>query len=200
MGVNQFTIYSTEEFSNRFLKISYPKGNYYDIENGNIKKKEMVGDIDWVAEGKVSNVKNQGSCGAAYAYSATEVLESLSLIRGKSQLFSQQQLIDCTKAQGNQGCNGGWPKNALQYVKVNGIATASEYPYMGKDQQCKMQGGAFKISGIKSVSGCDGLSTEIYNSPISVTVDATNWSPYKSGVFSNCKTSINHAVLLVGFI
>jgi C1A family cysteine protease len=31
-----------------------------------------------------------------------------------------------------------------------------------------------------------------------VTVDATNWSPYKSGVFSNCGASINHAVLLVG--
>lgn len=36
--------------------------------------------------------------------------------------------------------------------------------------------------------------------PLSVTVDATKWSSYKSGVFSNCGRSINHAVLLVGLI
>ena len=29
-------------------------------------------------------------------------------------------------------------------------------------------------------------------------VDATNWSPYRSGVFSNCAGNINQAVLLVG--
>jgi len=34
--------------------------------------------------------------------------------------------------------------------------------------------------------------------PVSVAVDATNWSAYKTGVFSNCKTSLNHGVLLVG--
>ena len=36
--------------------------------------------------------------------------------------------------------------------------------------------------------------------PIAVGVDAINWSPYKSGVFNNCKTSINHHVLVVGII
>lgn len=34
--------------------------------------------------------------------------------------------------------------------------------------------------------------------PIGVSVDATNWSPYKSGVFNNCKANLNHDVLLVG--
>jgi C1A family cysteine protease len=32
-----------------------------------------------------------------------------------------------------------------------------------------------------------------------VAVDATNWSRYSGGVFSNCGTSLNHAVLGVGF-
>lgn len=36
--------------------------------------------------------------------------------------------------------------------------------------------------------------------PIAVTVDATNWSKYSSGIFSNCATGINHAVLLVGSV
>lgn len=34
--------------------------------------------------------------------------------------------------------------------------------------------------------------------PVSVTVDATNWAIYRSGVFSNCGKNLNHAVLLVG--
>ena len=38
------------------------------------------------------------------------------------------------------------------------------------------------------------------NRPLSVTVDATNWSHYTSGVFNNCRASINHAVLLVGVV
>jgi C1A family cysteine protease len=42
------------------------------------------------------------------------------------------------------------------------------------------------------------LSSAIVNQPITVAVDATNWSSYSSGVFSNCAQSINHAVLLVG--
>ena len=35
---------------------------------------------------------------------------------------------------------------------------------------------------------------------LSVVVDATNWGPYKSGVFTSCtgKHNINHAVNIVG--
>jgi len=33
---------------------------------------------------------------------------------------------------------------------------------------------------------------------VSVAVDATNWHFYKSGVFSDCKLSLNHGVLIVG--
>ena len=29
-------------------------------------------------------------------------------------------------------------------------------------------------------------------------VDASRWSAYKSGIFNNCGTGINHAVLLTG--
>jgi C1A family cysteine protease len=34
--------------------------------------------------------------------------------------------------------------------------------------------------------------------PISVAVDASNWSLYKSGILSNCGAAVNHGVLLVG--
>ena len=34
--------------------------------------------------------------------------------------------------------------------------------------------------------------------PIGVGVDAQGWGAYKSGIFSNCGTALNHAVQLVG--
>lgn len=34
--------------------------------------------------------------------------------------------------------------------------------------------------------------------PMAVRVDATNWHTYKSGIFNNCDTKLNHAVFLVG--
>ena len=36
--------------------------------------------------------------------------------------------------------------------------------------------------------------------PVSVCVDATNWSFYSTGVFDNCGERLNHAVLLVGYV
>jgi len=42
------------------------------------------------------------------------------------------------------------------------------------------------------------LASGINSKPISVTVDASNWSSYRSGIFNNCGAGINHAVLLVG--
>lgn len=196
MGVNQFTVFTTEEFAERFLTpmpmVGFPKGDDTMVE---------IGDVDWVSQGGVSRVKNQASCGSCWAFSATGVMESFALISRKQTVdLSEQQLVDCSRPQGNQGCNGGWPSNALKYVISNGITTESAYPYAGRDQACKTQGGSFRISGQKSFSGCSGLTNGISSSPISVTVDATNWSPYRSGVFSNCGASINHAVLLVGVV
>lgn len=31
-------------------------------------------------------------------------------------------------------------------------------------------------------------------------MDASNWSAYRSGIFNNCATNTNHAVLLVGVL
>jgi C1A family cysteine protease len=36
--------------------------------------------------------------------------------------------------------------------------------------------------------------------PISVAVDASTWSYYKSGIFSLCGKSLDHGVLAVGYV
>jgi len=88
--------------------------------------------------------------------------------------------------------------NAFKFVKDKGIVHEDQYAYKAVKGTCSTPTGPFKISGFTDIKDCNTLASSIVGRPISVAVDATNWSPYKSGVFNNCKTSLNHGVLLVG--
>jgi cathepsin L len=124
-------------------------------------------------------------------------LEGLTKIAdGTLKALSDQQLIDCA---GTTGCHGGFPGQGFTWVKQHGICTAEEYPWKGVGQACQKTTGSFKISSIAEIrNSCTDLSNAIHKGPVSVVVDATNWSTYASGVFNHCATSVNHAVTLVG--
>ena len=194
MGINQFSHLTEEEFAETYLGTIVPTSNVAVDET-----MISVGDVDWVSSGAVTAVKNQGQCGSCWAFSATGALEGLSKLGfGNLQSFSEQQLVDCSASYGNNACNGGLMDRAFKFVKEHGITTEAAYPYKAVKGNCVTNSGAFKISGFTDVSGCANLATALTGRPLSVAVDATNWSPYKSGVFNNCKTSLNHGVLLVG--
>ena len=90
--------------------------------------------------------------------------------------------------------------NAFKFVKDNGIVHEDEYPYVARQNACKKTTGPFKISGFTDIKNCNTLASSISGRPISVAVDASKWSSYKSGVFSTCGTALNHGVLLVGIV
>lgn len=157
------------------------------------------GDVDWTREGKVTPVKNQANCGSCWAFSANAAIESAYLLAGQTVNLSEQQLVDCSRSYGNQGCNGGWMDSAFQYVIDHGLVSTADYPYVARDQTCaKPAGGQWKIKGFVDVPGCANLENALTARPISVAVDASVWSQYKSGVLSNCGVNVNHGVLLVG--
>lgn len=196
MGFNLFSDLTRQEYIERYLLLRTPAPSVQTLEEKSVIPN---GDIDWAAAGKVTLIKDQGECGSCWAFSAVAAVESAVLIAGQpQQLFSEQQLVDCARAYGNQGCQGGWMDNAFKYIIAKGIASGLEYPYIGVDQACKVDGGQFKIRSFVDVPGCTSLLNALVSRPLAVAVDASNWDPYQSGVFNNCGSSVNHGVLVVG--
>jgi len=90
---------------------------------------------------------------------------------------------------------------AFTYIKNNGITTEADYPYTATKTKCvKQTADLSHLSSFTDVAaGCvSDLKVALAKQPVAIAVDATNWSLYKTGVFSNCGTSLNHGVLLVG--
>jgi C1A family cysteine protease len=125
-------------------------------------------------------------------------LESAYLIKEHKVLLSEQELVDCSRSYGNQGCNGGWMDQAFAYIRDKKIATQEKYPYTARDGACKTGLGEWSLTGFVDVAGCDNLINALAARPVSVAVDASVWSSYRSGVLSSCGTAVNHGVLLVG--
>ena len=109
-GVNQFSDLTDAEFKAIYLTLTPPKKT---IEVINEEMPSINGDIDWTRDGKVSAIKNQGACGSCWAFSATGAIESAYLFKEQSLNLSEQDLVDCSRSYGNQGCNGGWMDSAF---------------------------------------------------------------------------------------
>lgn len=212
MGITQFADQTEQEFE-AFLAKSGPfkrqEGNHVIFD---ASQYAFTPDSkDWVSEGAVTPVKNQGSCGSCWAFSTTGSLEGANKLQsggdGILASLSEQELVDCSKSAGNMGCNGGLMDNAFKWIKSNGLCLESAYPYTGQDGTCKKSRCQAKISTIKSwtdVSSEEDLATAVGNEgPVSIAVDANaKWQLYTGGVMSSMfcpKNSLDHGVLAVGY-
>lgn len=200
MGFTKFMDLTPKEFKDKFLTTKT-----FSIQNHTkfLPNTTTPTSIDWRQKGAVNAVKDQEQCGSCWAFSTTGSLEGLAFVSGMgTRSFSEQQLIDCSTAEGNQGCDGGWMDYGFEYVMKHGITDETKYPYLGFQQQnCTINTGDFKIQNYSDVPQNDvnQLTLALMKLPVSIAVDAENWQLYSSGVFSDCGENLDHGVLLVGY-
>jgi len=216
-GVTTFSDLTLEEFKERYLMKNMPTipkeklFPFYQTPNTSISSlRGPPAAFDWNNHpGTVTGVYNQERCGSCWAFSATENHESRFARQHHKGVegMSVQQILDCDDP-GRYGCNGGWPHQAWEYIHSQGGQDRLDcYPYAGHVQQpCRYKGGC-NAGGVGSWSWIfphDEHATLMWlwgNAPVSICVDASQWSSYSGGVVegSQCGRNIDHCVLLTGW-
>ncbi|CAD8085965.1 unnamed protein product [Paramecium sonneborni] len=194
LGLNQFATLTDEEFEQTYLG---------GLDDSHVEIDETITSFNYPEKAdwsdKLNPIKNQGSCGSCWSFSAVGAFEAYFIINhGKKQVFAEQQLVDCDKY--SYGCDGGFAGNAIDYLNKNGAVLETDYPYAAVDQNCKIPSGLVKAGGRKTWTTATQAYEAIAKYPISVSVHASNWKGYTKGVFTDCiNTSTNHAVVAVGY-
>jgi len=207
MGVNKFADLTGLEFKDRFAK-----GFNHTTKDTNYTLPESTAlpvSVDWSAAGAVTAVKNQEQCGSCWAFSTTGSVEGAWFLKnGTLVSLSEQQLVDCSTVEGNEGCNGGLMDYGFEYIiKNKGITTETAYPYTATGPNKCLAAGkpvAATLSGFKDVpvNSETALMTAIALTPVSVAVEADQsvFQFYTGGVMdSACGTALDHGVLAVGY-
>ncbi|OMJ76274.1 hypothetical protein SteCoe_24367 [Stentor coeruleus] len=206
MGINQFTDLTLEEYASKYLNLIVSNQKYHNFPSESIEINTLPASVDWRTQGAVTPVSNEGnSCGACWAFTTAETVESAWYIAGHTLIpLSVQQLIDCSNE--NFGCNGGYMDLAFEYIISNGLTSAANYPYVGHDQKCNTASAknvVAKISAYQDVkpNSLNSLMAAVAQQPVSVAVNALTWSTYSGGVLSsNCdSSSLNFAAVIVGY-
>ncbi|KAL0218517.1 hypothetical protein P9112_004170 [Eukaryota sp. TZLM1-RC] len=207
-GVNQFADMTEAEFA-EFL------GPAFEPKKGALKSvkcnAEVPESFDWTQkDGVVGKIKNQGSCGSCWAFSANAASESAYFLKhGKTAIFSEQHLVDCDPQ--SSGCNGGLMHYAYEYLNEFGGHIAEEdYPYVARNQRCsaskeKIVEGANVVEYYEIAEG-DGFdhtkSCLVEHGVLAIAMNANSLQFYLKGIFNPlmCSPSkLSHAVNLVGY-
>lgn len=209
-GINRFTDRTPTEFASmQKLKVmpweERASSNGYLGDYKAIEGLATPTAIDWVSQGAVTPVKDQGGCGSCWAFSTTGALEGAwQVATGRLISLSEQQLVDCFH--GSDGCGGGFAPDAIPWEEDRDVCTELSYPYTAQDGSCQSSGCSAGIPrhgviGVQWVQKNDNaLMQAVAGRPISVAVDANPWQGYNSGVFTGCDSdNLNHGVLLVGY-
>ncbi|GAV82641.1 Peptidase_C1 domain-containing protein/Granulin domain-containing protein/Inhibitor_I29 domain-containing protein [Cephalotus follicularis] len=210
LALNGFADLTHHEFKADRLGLSAAAGIGFTRQNlGDTGfKGKIPASIDWRKNGAVTNVKDQGSCGACWSFSATGAIEGINKIVTESLVsLSEQELVDCDKTF-NDGCGGGLMDYAFQFIKDNhGIDTEEDYPYVGRERSCnkeKLKRHVVTIDGYTDVLPNDEnrLLQAVAAQPVSVGICGSEraFQLYSKGIFTGpCSTSLDHAVLIVGY-
>ena len=216
-GITKFSDLTRQEFSKIASNINL---NDLTINTINSREAYFVGAApsswDWRDRGYNPTIRDQGACGAFWAFNIMNHLEFLYYrMKGVMKPFSVQLLIDCDTM--DSGCNGGDISTALSWLKQNGIMLESDYPYTGMKGTCKKDPSKYidmKVTGYKKLGSSsstfspvdeDEMKEFLYETgPLIVGFNANALQTYTGGVIdvpsSQCPSSgINYIGILVGY-
>lgn len=165
--------------------------------------------LDWRDRGALSPVKNQFGCGSSYAFAAVEAIEAQYFIKTKSLLsLSEQQIVDCSKKFGNDGCQDGFIDKTYRYIRQQGgLMLETDYQYTGHtSNHCQFVENKklVKIAGFRQIPVSE---LALFNAvtkigPVAVVLNfKDSLRKYKKGIYSDpdCFTDKRQSVLVVGY-
>ena len=218
IGITKFSDLTQQEFAKTYLTLNYDAMAVANFDPYIVKVSNAAPSAyDWRNYGRVSAVKDQGSCGSCWAFATVANLEGLyAAKKGTIKTFSEQMLVDCDTT--DSGCNGGLMEYAFTWLKQNGgIMYESDYTYKGTKGTCKSSSSKyadFKVTGYKKLGSSystwscvdeDEVKEFLYTTgPLAIALNADPLQTYTSGILdltsTKCSSSgINHAVTLVGY-
>ena len=155
----------------------------------------------------ITPVKYQGSCGSCWAFASLGAVEArVNIYNNNSTInpdLSEQQLISCS---GAGDCSGGWPDDALNFIKNKGIVDEGCLSYTASNSACTLCSGwqnrTLKITDWVFISKDSFKSYLANGGPIVILWEVyTDFYSYKSGVYSHVSGYLEgyHSMILVGY-
>ncbi|KAI4296804.1 hypothetical protein L6164_036727 [Bauhinia variegata] len=208
LGLNKFSDLTNEEFVafyTRPFKVSSQTNSSKMASVKQLDLSDIPDSLDWRNKGAVTKIRNQERCGSCWAFATVAAVEGIvQITTGNLIQLSEQQLLDC--ATENHGCAGGLMDYGFEYViKNNGIASETDYPYLGTStgncDSVKAAKHAARITGYVDVEGEEKLLQAVAMQPVSVRVAVgEEFSKYSEGIFSgSCGSQLNHEVTAIGY-
>ncbi|KAI1297897.1 Counting factor associated protein D [Halotydeus destructor] len=213
MAINHLTDFTPNELQylrGRLSSTGSNGGKAFDKTN----MKDAPDSLDWRLFGAVNPVKDQAVCGSCWSFGTTGTIEGTYFVKtGHLVRLSEQQLIDCSWQQGDNGCDGGEDFRAYGYVmRAGGLTLDEEYGgYLGQDGKCHDTDVplTIQLDGFVNVTSYDpeALQVALFNNgPVTIGIDASqkSFSFYSNGVYydPNCGSTpeaLDHQVLAVGY-
>lgn len=177
--------------------------------------------FDWRAQGKVTPIRDQGSCGSCWAFGTVGAMESAMLVQGGTAAdLSEQYLVSCNKI--GYDCDGGWWAHDYHVSTPgknqsdSGAVLETTKPYTASNGTCsaaynhpyKAISWGYVSGSLSVMPSVDQIKNAIYTygGVVASVCSGNAWGGYTGGVFSTeerlqCKGNgqVNHAILLVGW-